>query len=235
MGKQTNIKLSGTFENVIYYQREGEFYMREKPPKVKRVPVAIMNSGIFGMSATYSGILRELLKPVLPVPGNRPIMYRVNKAFGNWLRTDPFINSGPVDAIPAFNGLSLHPQNELRQFFKVPVNVNRNAKGQLLLQLPSFDPVLEIKAPAGTTSVQMQMAVAAMPIEGSTSRDFIATDFLFDYIPGIVAARDIDLAIGTAVGRLLIAVVSLQYFTSNNVVVNQLTWKPAGIVGSFYN
>jgi hypothetical protein len=235
MGKQTNIKLSGTFENVIYYERMGEFYMREKPPKVKRVPVAIMNSGIFGKSANYSGILRELLAPILPVPGSRPIMYRVNKAFGNWLRSDPFIHPDPIDAIPAFTRLSLHPQNELRQFFKVPTSVNRNAKGQLQLHLSAFDPVLQIQAPAGTTKVQMQIAVAAMPIEGSTSKGFITTNFLFDFTPGILAARNIDLPIDTSAGRLLIVSCSLQYFASNVLVVNQQTWKPAGIVESFYN
>jgi hypothetical protein len=235
MGRQTNIKLSGTVENVIYYKSRGEFYIRSKPQKVKRLPVAIKNSGIFGMSARCSCVLRTLLAPILPMPASRTIMYRVNRAFNLWLRTGPFSNTDQVDAVPSFNGLSLHPQNELGQFFKVPVTVIPSGNGQLQVQLPAFDPVLLIKAPVGTTQVQLQIAVAALKMDNSSLPDFFKTDLSLDYIPGMLAARECDLPMDTFAGRLLTVAISLQYFTNNYVAVNQLTWKPAGIVGSFYN
>ncbi len=118
MGKQTNIKIKGTFENVIYYESKGEFCMREKPLEVKRVPVAIKNSKIFGLAARCSGIVRALMAPILPLPGNRTVMYRVNGAFKNWLCTDPLSNTDPVDAISFFNSLSLHPKMNGSNFLR---------------------------------------------------------------------------------------------------------------------
>jgi hypothetical protein len=162
-------------------------------------------------------------------------MYRVNRAFNLWLRTEPLSNTGQVNAISYFNGLYLHPQNELWQFFKVPATVIRSGNGQLQLKLPSYDPVLQIKAPAGTTKVQLQIAVAALGMDISSLQDFNKTDLPIDYIPGMVHAKEFDLPIDSFAGRLLMVAVSLQYFTNNNVAINQLAWQPAGVVGSFYN
>ncbi len=113
--------------------------------------------------------------------------------------------------------------------------MTRNGNGQLQVQLPAFDPVLQIKAPAGTTRFQIQIAVAAMQINDRPGQDFFKTDWLLDYKPVLVNVTNINLPIDTAAGRLIVVAISLQYFANNNNIINQLIWKLAGIVGSFYN
>jgi hypothetical protein len=235
MARQTNIKLSGTYGNVIFYQSRGEAYMRSKPATVKRVPVAIQNSLIFGTAASSSRILRSLLAPILPMPGNRLVMYRVNRAFSQWLRSEPETNTNPVDTISFFNGLSLQPDNELQQYFKIPVKSVRTANGTLQLQLPPFDPVLQIKAPKGTIQVQLQIGAAAITLVENSIPQFCEVDVSVNYVPGMLAPQLVNLPMATGAGRLVIVALSLQYSTGNTGLVTQPAWQPAGVVGSFYN
>src|SRR5258706_14110367 len=125
MGRQTNIKLRGTVENIIFYQWKGIHCIRTKPAHVKRVPVAIKNSGIFGMSVKSSAVLRRLLKSLLPDPRDRKMMHSLDGAFRQWLNTEPLACTEPVDDIPAFNGFSFNLKKGLDWYLKVDISTSR--------------------------------------------------------------------------------------------------------------
>lgn len=223
--------------NFVLSEWKGISYIRSKPFKMKQTDATIKTADIFGMAANRSKILRSLLSPLLPDPKNRECMQRVDTAFRQWLYTEPLNLQMPVDAIPFFNGLSFNEQNELKQLFKIPVTTNRQTNGQLQFHIPAFDPLKDIKAPDGTKQVLIKIAAAAMQIDNPSIQDYYKRELSIAYVPGTINPQDIAIPVETARGRLSVVALAMQYFTDDNghASVDQLRWKPAGIVGSFYN
>lgn len=162
MGIQNNIKLRGTVENLIFYQWKDIHCIRTRPAKVKQAPVAIKNAGIFGMAASRSAVLRALLKPLMPEPGNRKIIHRTDAAFREWLRAEPLNDDAPVDQVDAFQQLSFNEKRELSEFLRVPISVIRNTDNQFELYIAEFDAVRDIKAPRYTSEIFLQIMIASL-------------------------------------------------------------------------
>ena len=102
MGKQTNIKLRGTVENIIYYQWKGIHCMRTVPEKVRQTSNTKKAASVFGMAVRSAATMRAMLRPVLPDPASRPMMYDLDGAFREWLHTEPLKSSEPADRLPSF-------------------------------------------------------------------------------------------------------------------------------------
>ena len=237
MGKQSNIQLKGTVGNVIFYNWKGIACIRTKPDKVKQAPVAKDNAAVFGMAANRAAILRSLLKPVLPEPGNRKIIHSLDSAFRGWLKTEPLDSLLPINDILFFNGFSFNEKTELGQLLRLPIIVSRAGNGQLLLHIPAVNPVENIRAPVNTSEVLIQVMAASLQIDNPSKQDSVQSQLSIKYISGVMPTADISLPLFTAKGRLSVVAIALQYYEGDHekVLVNKLPWKPAGIVGSFYN
>jgi hypothetical protein len=224
-------------KNVVISSWRGIITIRSKPVKVKQTHPTIRVGRYFGMAANRAGIIRKLLNPVIPDPASRDLIYRLQDAFYQWLRAGALNNDQPINNIPFFNGLSLNEKNELKQFLRFPVSVNRTGDGQLLLHLPAFDPVDQIKAPADTRLLYLKIAVVGVGMGNPDQQETFQTELAVPYIAWIFPAQDIRLQLATMPGRLVIVTIALQYFTGNTVeqIASQLPWKPTGIVGSFFN
>ncbi len=233
MGIQSNIKLRGSVENLIFYQWKGIHCIRTKPAKVNQAPIAIKNAGIFGMAANRSAVLRSLLKPLIPQPGNRKIIHRTDAAFREWLKTEPLDNHARVDNIGAFHHLSFNEKRELHEFFRIPIIVNRNEHNEFDLQIAQFDPVSDIKAPQNTFEISMQIMIASLKMPDPSIVDCKETMLAIPYEKGILPARNCVLPITGNEGQLTIVALALDYKTPRQT--EKINWKPAGIVGSFYN
>jgi hypothetical protein len=224
-------------KNVVISSWRDIITIRSTPVKVKQTHPTIRVGRYFGMASNRAGILRKLLNPLIPDPASRELIYRLQDAFYQWLRAGALNNDQPINDIPFFNGLSLNEKNEVRQFLNFSVSVNRTADGQLSLHLPDFDPVKQIKAPADTRLLYLKIALAGLGVGNPDQQVAFQTELTIPYIAGVLPAQDIDLHLDTKAGRLVLVSITLQYFTGNSVeqTASQLPWKPAGIVGSFYN
>ncbi len=237
MAIQSNLKLKGTFDSLIFYQWKGIDCIRTRPATVKRVPVAIENSRVFGLAANRSKILRCLLQPVLPEPGNRKMIHRLHKAFSDWLKTNPLQISAEVNNLALFNGLSLNEALQDAPRFKLAVPVSRMADNILQVHLPSFNPLLAIKAPENTIKVVLQFKAVSLAMDDPSIVETVSSVVNVNYAPGILPAQSINLPLLTATGKLCIIIMSVQYFLNSNKAqaVDLLPWMPCTIVGSFYN
>lgn len=233
MGIQSNIKLQGTVENLIFYQWRDIHCIRTKPAKVNQAPVAIKNAEIFGMAANRSSVLRGLLKPLIPEPGNRKIIHRSDAAFREWLKTEPLHDPAPVDNIHAFNHLSFNEKRELQEFFRIPIIVIRNADNHFEMQIAEFDPLSDLKAPENTSEISLQIMIASLNMENPSVVDCKETMLIIPYRRETLPARQCMLPIAADEGQLTIIALALHYTTAGQIEKND--WKPAGIVGSFYN
>ena len=233
MGIQSNIKLRGTVENLVFYQWKGIHCIRTKPAKVNQAPVAIKNAGIFGMAANRSAVLRALLKRLMPEPGNRKIIHRTDAAFRRWLQTEPLHDPAPVDHIHAFQHVSFNEKRELSEFLRMPVMVSRNDANQFDLQIAAFNPVSDIKAPPYTREVSLQIMIASLQMADPSVADCKETMLVIPYRNETLPAWQSMLPITAAEGQLTIIALALHYKTREQT--EKIDWKPAGIVGSFYN
>jgi hypothetical protein len=124
MGKQGNIKLRGSADNVIYYQWNGIHCMRTVPKRVRRSDSTKIAAVKFGLAVKTAAALRSLLKPVLPDPTNNGVRYELDGAFRKWLHTDPLEKAGQQTNIPYFENFSFNNASTQGKLFRI-VNVSR--------------------------------------------------------------------------------------------------------------
>ena len=148
--------------NIVISSWKGIVTLRSKPTKVKQTPNTVEAGRLFGMASNCSGIIRKLLKSLLPEPANRTVMHRLQKAFYHWVKTGVLTDNKPIENISFFNGLSLNEKSELSQWLKFSPAVSRLPDGQLSLTFPAFDPVQQVKAPEATTAIIISIAVAGL-------------------------------------------------------------------------
>ena len=237
MGKQSNIKLRCTVENIIYYQWKGIDCIRTVPAHVKQTKPTKKAATDFGKAVKSSAIIRSLFRPLLPEPANRSIIYKMDGAFRKWLKANPLDNTEVVNEITWFDGLSFNDSCDLQKVLKIKITINRTADGGLLLQWPPFNPVTDIKAPTGTRQLDVQCIITTLPMEQPEQAQCVETNFSIPYTDEIFPVQEVELPNVTRPHCLVLVGMAIRYFKDDmqNKPVNILRWKPVGIVGSFYN
>src|SRR5439155_26619224 len=142
----------------------------------------------------------SLLKPMWTEPKNRKVMHSLDGAFRQWLNTDPLTYTEPVDNIPSFKGFSFNLKKELSWYLRMNINTSRTDNKELQLEIPAFDPVVQIKAPPNTSQVVMQIMVAAMPMDNRGDVDCKQIQLTIPYVSGAVTEQNIQLPVFTSKG-----------------------------------
>lgn len=234
MGKQGDIKLRGTVDNVIYYQWRDIHCMRTVPARVRQSDNTKVAASKFGLAVKSAAIIRSMLKPVLPDPANNATRYELDGAFRKWLHTDPLEKGEPENNISFFEDFSFNKAATLGKLFRM-VNVSRVNEQGLLLQLPAFNPVRDVPAPKETSSLQLQFTAATLSFDDQVPNKCICTDWHIPYEDKIVPLHEIILPGLTVPQSLALMVMGIRYYRGNQTMIDQMRWKPMGIVGSFYN
>jgi hypothetical protein len=236
MGKQTNIKLRGTVENVIYYQWKGIHCMRTVPEKVRQTRNTRKAASVFGMAVKSAAAMRTMLRPVLPDPASRPMMYALDAAVRKWLQLGPLKQTEPVDKIPSFEHLSFNKEAYPGKVFR-EVSVSRKNNNDLLVKMPGIDPAADITAPVGTVKVGITFIAALLPFTGELEQKAEAAEIFLPYNNNKTDPQEVLLPAVTGLHCLTLAVMSTRFYKSMNecLPINQKRWKAAVIVGSFYN
>ena len=236
MGIQTNIKLRGTVENVIYYQWKGIHCMRTVPEKVRQTPNTKKAASVFGLAVKSAAVMRAMLRPVLPDPASRPMIYELDRAFREWLQTEPLQASEQQDNLPSFDNLSFNKDSYPGKVFKV-VTVTRVDESDLLIRIPALHTAADISAPAGTVRLGITFMATVLPFTGELEQKVIAADVFLPYTESKSAPQEILLPGVTGLHCLTLVAMSMRFYKSNNesLPVNQKRWKQTVVVGSFYN
>lgn len=171
------------------------------------------------------------------MPGSRIIMHRMNNAFRNWLYTNPLEDESTHEAIPFFENLSLNEKNQLQQFLKLKLILNRQDKNTLLLRMPAFVPDELVKAPKDTSRVRFTISIASMQAKDALTVSYHTAEITVAYTKEQEPARDLALPCIKLPAVLSLVVLSITYFKGEQPTTACMTpaWLPAGIIGSFYN
>jgi hypothetical protein len=234
MGKQGDIKLRGTVDNVIYYQWNGIHCMRTVPARVRQNTNTKAAASKFGLAVKSAAILRSLLKPVLPDPANNVIRYELDGAFRKWLHTNPLEKPEPETMIPSFAHFSFNKAARPGKIFRM-VQVSRADEFDLLIQLPAFNPLRDVTAPKGTSRLQFQFTAAVLSFNDPAKNKCLSADWSISYEDKIMPYHQMTLPGLTTTQALVLIVMGMRYVRGNKTLIDQMRWKPGEIVGSFYN
>jgi len=238
MGKQTNIRLRGTVENIIYYQWKGIHCIRTVPARVRQTKPTKKAASDFGFAVKSSAAARAAFKYLMPeIPAGRSVIYKTDSAFRQWLKGNPLEGTEAVNGIPFFNELSFNDHNTIQKVVNLEISVTRSGANDVVIQWPACSPASDIKAPPGTTEVAVNYVMATLTMNGAAQVQPVETSFTMPYTGDTIAAREIQLANVTGEKCLALLGISIRYYRNGlqGLPVNIMRWKPAGIAASFYN
>lgn len=238
MGIQKNIKLRATVENIIYYQWKGIDCIRTVPAHVRQTKATRKAASDFGVAVKSSAVVRSMFGKLMPQqPAERSVIYKVDGAFRQWLKTNPLSNPEQMDEIPFFNGLSFNDEVNFQNRIGINIPINRTAERNLVLQWPELNPVKDIKAPKETAQVVVQYIAATIDMGKGAAHHSSATSFTIPYVDQAMPPQEMIFENVTGTQCVALVGMSIQYFKDSfqQTPINSMRRKPAGIVGSFYN
>ncbi len=221
MAKQTDTQITGTFGDYIYYERNGKFYKRAKGNTGRQAEIAKKQSATLGKASAISAKIRAAVKPILPDPANRKLMYRLNRSLQQWLRSEQHHTSEPVNFINDLNGFSFSGDSEINDF-GVAMPVIRKQDEYIAVQVPAFDSPNPIHPLPFDGHIRLDIIVNSTSIEDPSVTTQITETLDFPYHGDPVPARELSLDIKTRKGHLTVVCLSVNKITS-------------GIIGALYN
>lgn len=237
MAKQGTQHYIGRIGNIIYYELNGGYYKRAAPGKVKQTKATKMRSSNFSIAAGANRVLRSLLLPALPFPKDKKMQNRFGGAIMKWLQCQTLEELKPSANLPYIHDFQFNEATSLRERWKIPLSVTREASDVLQLHLPAFIPVEKLAAPAWTHVVECTIAAASCTLKNSIPNGNCLNAFSIPYNDTEIPAQIINLPIVMPPGSLVMVAVSLTCIVSkkrSKVPTNNIAFMPSGIVTAMY-
>jgi hypothetical protein len=155
MARQTDIKLSCTVGDIIYYKLRGGYYMHSKPMSNKQTKATKQAASFFGLAQTAAGNIRNALSSVL---ANHNIFDKKNELaqpVNQWMLTGALSNNSKQNDLAFISGYEFNSKSALATRWKIKCSVERNTGSTLLLNIPAYNATQKMQAPAGTKSVDI--------------------------------------------------------------------------------
>jgi len=220
MGTQKNIRLSGTVENIIYYQSRGGSYVRSKPARVKQSKATRKRSTDFGKAATMEKIFRGLLADTIPHPNELAMQRRFRTACYQYLI-----------AQTSLSGFSFSDETKLSERLKLMPKLVQTGSGNLLLQLPDLIPAKHIVAPAHSAQVLLHIGIAYCSLEKSADNKRFSQQIAIPFNHPLIPAREIMIPFTLPTNGVLLLAIGLRYYKEkDNTMIQDKRWLPAGII-----
>jgi hypothetical protein len=238
MTKQKNIMLSGRVANVIFYEFRGIPCSRAMPAKVRQSKATKASAKQFGKASRLSKLLRSELVSVLPDPKDKKMMYRLNTALLQWLKTTGPDNSGLITRLPFIEGFQFNEATSITERLRLPLTTDWVEPGKVMLNIPQLVPAKDIAVPAGTKTVSWQIAVASCKVNSLpaiTGNYVTAIDMTYNN--DNLGAEKIELPISLKPGEIAVVALGLKYTVIKKnlpMVITDKRWQPADIIGAFF-
>jgi len=111
MALQTGVlKFTGRLDNVIGYRRNGKYFLRSMPDKVRQTASTKRAARRFGMASRKGKLIRKAVRPYLDMRYDGTLVNRLNKLF---------IQAGP-DQFPNLQGFHFNRHTGIEKLFVIP-------------------------------------------------------------------------------------------------------------------
>ncbi|HEY1167196.1 MAG TPA: hypothetical protein VGE90_18610 [Chitinophaga sp.] len=111
MALQTDVlKFTGRLDNVIGYRRNGKYFLRCMPDKVRQTAATKRAARHFGVASRKGKLIRNAVRPYLDMRYDGTLVNRLNKLF---------IQAGP-DQFPNLQGFHFNRHTGIEKLFVIP-------------------------------------------------------------------------------------------------------------------
>ena len=237
MAHDLNIQFSGRIGPLIGCLRNGKYYYRSRPNKVQQTKATQLSSNNFGLAAKAGKLIRLNLAQHLPSTKDQHMHKRLARCLADWLGQYKDQPVQPTAAIPLVDQFSFNPELRLAEQMKVVPVFSRTGPELTQLLLPAYIPATDIKAPAGTTHLEFCIHAVVLRLGDDACYGNYSHAFTIAYDNMMQDARQVNIALHTAAGKMVIASLRIRYGILQEGEINYSKWvnrTVAGIVGAIY-
>ncbi|NEU07857.1 hypothetical protein GZH53_05990 [Flavihumibacter sp. R14] len=227
MAIQLNTTYIGRIEDIIYYERLGDYLIRTVP---RQAANSIKSASAFGKAASLAKNLRTLLAPIIRNPRDKNMQNRLTVAVSRFLAdADAKTVIDPQNNPLA--GFQFAADSALNQCLLFPLVVSGQSDGNIRFSIPAINPVDAIAAPPGTTKAEIRfMAISFHPDKGQLSAAS-SEGLEIPYTDGLQAALNAVLQSEYLPGSVAVVAVSVRYW--NNIrPISAAGFMPAQIIAT---
>ena len=233
------MEFSGKIGTVVFYKWKGKQVARSLPKKAKRTKAMKARSSNFGVASSSAKKLRGMMKNFLPFPQDRDMQNGLTGAINKWIGRRIIADIIPETNIIYLDDFQLNSKCDLRQRWKVRLEVLNPSNGLLQLKVPAFIPMEAIIAPEDTVSVTLQICVAAVKLKKDSSETSFSASLEIPYDDTETGPHLIDLPINMERGTFIITACALHYNVKwpgsvATIIYKKPDYMPAGVVEARY-
>jgi hypothetical protein len=230
MAIQIDTEFIGRIENLIYYKWMNLYCIRTAPTKVHQTPASKHAAIIFGKVSSRSKLIRLHFSAFIASPRNKDMQQRLKAA----LRASiPVAPSGLDEIID-------HPLKSFRfneallmeQCLGFQPQITRTAEGRFRFEIPPINPVRLIRAPAGSSSVQVELSIFSFSFSHDDSFGGKAAVLDIPYSGDTQPARSAELNISLEMPGIILVAAALTFW-NGKAQLNKPGYDAAEIIGVF--
>ncbi|HSZ33643.1 MAG TPA: hypothetical protein VK772_10030 [Puia sp.] len=235
MGRQRDSKLVGTFGNVIFYNRLGEYCMRTKPTAVKRTK-STMHSGLnFGKASSICRQIRNLVSNINPVKSDQRLMYKLTGSlnkFISWKEKIERMSHSMPKTLPFIYGFQFNSEADLSSIRAIQPIIKSSNNGVVEINFAPFIPSQSLHAPSVTNYILFKMILVRSDLEKAEANLLGKSDLEIPFTNDSFQPAVINIPGDINPDDLVMLIISVQYMINRNGDIQMLSDKkrlPCGI------
>lgn len=236
MAKVTDVFVSGSVGNMVFYNRLGTKCIRTKRDSIQQTDATKKRGINFGIAAKAGSGLRTGLQKVMPLPSNRSVQSRISGAISKWLGQTDINKLEPDDEVPFIGDLAFVEDKGFFTRFKAPLNITRT-EDLIRVKIDSLIPSQQISAPAKTVSVKLILSVSGCMLPDGDHTSHQTHSIEIQYNEEELSAMEFDFHVSMPPKSLTVIAGRLIYYQSrgqNLSEINKPAFMAAGMMQGWY-
>ena len=234
MARQKSTFISGKMGNIIFYKRNGNYFARMAPDKVKQTAPTKKRSSNFGIASSAGKTLRKLLLPSLPFPKDKKMQNDFMGAIAKWLRLNNMKDLKAATRLPFLTNFNFNEKTGIGERWKVSINVTQPAANRIEIDIPAYAPAKKIIAPAHTTGIICSLTAASCRLKDGFALGSFTKTINIPYNNDLVSASKLSMPVPTTKGALIIVAASFTYILSGRKMNNKIAFMPSSVIDARY-
>ena len=212
MGKIIEPGFTGRVGNLIFYNLNGNNYVRTMPDRVKQTKATKARAGVFGHASTLGSVIRRQMVSIIAEPRDNKMQTRLITCLYQWLLQSGNESDSRANQAGSLEGFQfIEQKHSVKGRWKVGLHIPMPAAGLVQIKIPAFVPTEVITAPTNTASVICRIVTSVTDVDGGYAMGSDSTELVFEYNAKPVAAQTISFKLSAPKGSLVLTGISLEY------------------------
>lgn len=180
MAIQKDTKYIGTVGNLIFYKWMDIYCIRTVPANVRRTEPSKQAALNFGKVSSRSKMLRQSFDHFIAAPRDKEMQKRLKKSL---LESIHFTETGEGE-MPnhPLKGFRFNEALSIEQLLGFNLNISERPGGNYELEVPEINPFSLIKAPVGTSRVQLEIKGFSFSFDHDRTSNGTAVTLTIPYV-----------------------------------------------------